>query len=128
MPDVAELIGHALQLGVVVSDGHVTMLESAQLRLEVHRALEFVVPEETLNGMPKREGVGAVMAYDVEDTFGHNGEDPVDDAGVDHVPFAVAICRGCWRTDMAEEAKFTECGIKETSPLPVVALLHVEDD
>ena len=70
------------------------MLHGTQLDLEEDGSLQLVVAEQTLDGVPQKEGVLAITANHVEDAVGDHGEDPVDDAGVDHVPFAVAFRSG----------------------------------
>ena len=67
--DVAELIGNPLELGAVFSHGHVTLLQGAQLSLQVHSALQLIILEQTFDGVPQSEGVVAVAADDVEDAL-----------------------------------------------------------
>ena len=66
----------------------------SNIGLEEDGALQLVVAEQTLNGMPEEEGVLAIAPNHVEDAVGDRGEDPVDDAGVDHAPFAIVFCSG----------------------------------
>jgi hypothetical protein len=62
--------------------------------------LEFIVEEEPFDGGP--QGVGGEMGLvdDVEDGLGDGVEDPIDNAGVDELPLASALCRRCWRSDV----------------------------
>jgi len=69
-----------------------------------------------------------VATNDVEDAFGHRGEDPVGDAGIHHGPLAIAIGRRGQRTDMAGQAELAERGFEEAAPLSIVALFQIEDD
>ena len=128
MADVLQLVGEALELGAVVVDGHVALLHGAELGLEEDGALQLVVMEQTLDGVPEEEGVLAIAPNHVEDAAGDRGEDPVDDARVHHAPLAVAIRRGSGGADMAAEAKLAERGVEEEAPLAVVSFVHVEDD
>jgi hypothetical protein len=75
-------------------------MKVAQLVLEVDGALEFIVEEEPFDGGP--QGVGSEMGLvdDVEDGLGDGVEDPIDDARVDELPLASALCRRCWRLDV----------------------------
>jgi hypothetical protein len=56
------------------------LLQGTRLDLPVHGALQLVVLEEPLDGVPQREGIVVIAANDVEDALRDGGEDPVDDA------------------------------------------------
>ena len=75
--DVVELLDEAVELGVVDVDRQVALLRGAQFGLQVERALQLVIKEEALDGVPQREGGGAWPTNDVEDGLGDSGEDPV---------------------------------------------------
>ena len=126
--DVAQLIGELFQLGEVGVDGHVALLQGAQLGLQVDGALQLVVLEDTDDGFPEGEHVVATAVDDVEDALGDRGEDPVDDAGVDHTPLAGAVLVGGDVADMALKTEFAERGVEEEEPLAEVSFVHVEDD
>lgn len=68
--DCAKLIGEAFQLGAVFIDGHVYLIETAQLGLEVDDMVQFVVKEEPLDVIPQGEGGEVGLVDDVEDRFG----------------------------------------------------------
>ena len=51
--DVAKLISEVFELGVVVVDGHVTLMKAEQLGLEVDDMLEFIVEEQPFDGSPQ---------------------------------------------------------------------------
>ena len=128
MADVAELIGEPLQLGAVLIHRQIALLQGAQLRLQLDGALQLIILEQVLDGVPQRERVVAITANNVEDGLVYGGEDPVDDACVNHAPLAVAIIIGRSRTDVALKAEFSEGRLEEETPLAVVGLVHVKDD
>ena len=124
--NVTQLVSKSLELGAVVVDGHVSLVQRTQLSLKENHALQLVVAEQAFNGVPKEEGVMAIAMNHVEDAVGDGGEDPVDDAGVYHAPFAVAVRVHGGGADMALEAKLAEGRLEEETPLAIVALIHVE--
>ena len=71
--DVTQLIGESLQLGAVVVDRHVPLLQRSQLGFQVHRTLQLVVLEESLDGVPEGEGGVPFTTNDVEDALGDGG-------------------------------------------------------
>jgi hypothetical protein len=80
MADVAQIIGEALELGAVVVDAQVTLLDAAELRLEVDSTLELVVAEERLDVAPEGERRGVRLVDDVEDGLLDGVVEPIDDA------------------------------------------------
>lgn len=128
MADVAKLIGETLQLGAVGIHRQVALLQGTQLGFKVHSTLKFVILKQVFDGVPQREGVIAVATDDVEDALGDCGEDPVGNTGIHHTPFTRTVTVWGGRTNMAGEAEFSEHRFKEASPLPIVPLVHVEDD
>ena len=90
--------------------------------------MQLVVLEDADDGVLESERVVAVTADDVEDAFGDRGEDPVDDAGVDHAPFASAVRIGGDVADVALKTELAEGRVEEETPLAEVAFVHVEDD
>ena len=128
MADVAQLVGDPLELGAVIVDGEVALHHGTQLGLKIHRALHLIVLKNPLDCMPEGERVVAVTTDDVKDTLGYGGEYPVDDAGVDHAPLAIAIGVGRRRADVALDAELGKSGIEEVPPLAVIAFVEVEDD
>jgi len=126
--DAAQLIGDALQLGAVGVHRHVTLLKRAQLGFEVDGALQLVVVEEPLDGVPEGERVLVITAHDVVDALGDGREYLVDDVRIDHVPLAIAFSTWSSGADMVLQTKLADGGLEEVAPLTEVALLHVEDD
>ena len=122
------MIGEPLQLGAVVGDGHVALLQGAQLGLQIHSALHLVALEQPFDGVLEGEGILAIPADGVEDTLGDGGEDPVDDASIHHAPLAIMVFVRGGMADMALEAEFGECGVKEETQLAIVAFVHVKND
>jgi hypothetical protein len=70
--DVAQLIGETLEFGAVVEHGHVALLQRAEFSFKADGTLQFVVVEETFDGVPQGQGIDLVAADDVEveDAFG----------------------------------------------------------
>lgn len=89
--DCAKLIGEAFQLGAVFIDGHVYLIETAQLGLEVDDMVQFVVKEEPLDVIPQGEGGEVGLVDDVEDRFGEGEKDPLDNASIRQLPVGVAL-------------------------------------
>jgi hypothetical protein len=81
LADVLQIVGEDFHLGAVVMDGHVTLIQVAELSLVEDDALEFVVVEEVVDGRPRREGIGlALLMNDLQDLMRASGEDPVNNA------------------------------------------------
>lgn len=57
LADVAEVVGEGLELGAVVGDGHVTLVEVAELCLIEDGALELVVVVQVGDGRPEGERI-----------------------------------------------------------------------
>jgi hypothetical protein len=61
-----KLIDEALQLGVVLIDGHVALIGTAELSLEVDGTLELVVAKEPFDSVLEQEGGEVGPVDDVE--------------------------------------------------------------
>lgn len=66
MPNVEEIVSEALELGAVLGDAQITLLEAAEFGLEEDRVLEFIIAEESLNVTPQGERRGARFVDNVE--------------------------------------------------------------
>jgi hypothetical protein len=64
--DGTKLIVEALQLGAVLIDGHVALIGTTELSLEVDGTLELVVAKEPFDGVPEQEGGEVGSVDDVE--------------------------------------------------------------
>jgi hypothetical protein len=64
LADVVQIVGEDFQLGAVVVDGHVTLIQVAELGLIEDDALEFIVVEEVVDGRPQREGISLALLTD----------------------------------------------------------------
>lgn len=117
-----------LEFGAVVEHGHVALLQHVEFSFKADDTLQFIIVEETFDGVPQGQGIDLVAADDVEDAFGDGGENPVDNATVDHASFVIAVFERSRGAHMANEAKFAERWFEETTPLSIVGLLHVESD
>jgi hypothetical protein len=63
--DVAQLISKVLELGAVVLDGEIALLDGAELGLQEDGALEFVVAEVALDVGPEGERRDARLVDEV---------------------------------------------------------------
>ena len=126
--DVTQLVGDALQLGTVVVHRHVALLERAQLGFEEAGTLQLIVMEEGLDGVPEGESVMVVTAHDIVDALGDRCEDPVDDAGINPAPLAIADVVRCSGVDVVLQPELAEGGLEEMTPLTEVAVVHLKND
>jgi hypothetical protein len=128
MPDVAQIVGEALELGAVVSDAHVALLNAAELRLVVDGALQFVVAEEGLDITPESECRGVRLVDDVEHRLLDGGVEPIDDAMVNLTPLGRALCQRRRIAHMVGDAEFPKNRIKETTPLAIVGIFEFKEN
>jgi hypothetical protein len=124
----AELISEALQLGAVVMDGEVALLDAPELSLQEDSALELVVAEVALDVGPEREGGDVGLVDEVEDVGGDGGVDPVDKTTVDLTPLVVALGDRRRRAAVSLEAELAQHRVEAAAPLAVVGSGVVEDD
>jgi hypothetical protein len=125
--DITQAIGNVLELGAVVVDAQVALLDGAELNLQVHSALHLVVAEQALDGAPDGECRGIQLVHVVEDAFGTGGLEPVDDCVVVHLPLRIALAERRWGEDVRPEAEFAEDRVEEAASLGVVGFLEAED-
>ena len=95
LADIAESIGELLEAPGVLGDVHVALHQIAELRLEVHGAMQFVVAKLLADGLPDavRRSLGCVD--DVAHVLGDGDIEPADDALVDDdLVRVVALLRG----------------------------------
>jgi hypothetical protein len=110
-------------------DGHVTLIQVAELGLVEDGALECVVVEEVVDGRPQREGVGlALLMDDLQDLVRANGEDPVNNALINLFPIAIALDERRRSEDVAVEPKLVERGVEEHAPVRVVGVGELQGD
>jgi len=126
--DVSQLISKAIELGAVILDGEVALLNAAKLSLQKNGALEFVVAEVALDVGPEGERRDAGLVDEVEDGLGDGGVDPVDEATVDLTPFGGVLDHRRGVADMVVEAELAEHRIEEAAPLAVVGGMKVEEN
>jgi hypothetical protein len=111
-PDVAQRVSKALDPGAKRSDGHLTLDEVVELLFGVDRALETVVEEELVDGVPQRRGGVGGLHDGVEDVGGDGGVEPRDDALIDLRPGVVDLhdlgVEGA--VNMVEKAELAEGG------------------
>ena len=67
MADVAEAIGEDLEPRIVLGDGHVPLIEGAELRLQGDSAMELIVAEQVVDARPDDMRGGVGNTNDVED-------------------------------------------------------------
>jgi hypothetical protein len=119
-----QIVGEDFQLGAVVVDGHVTLIQIAELGLVEDDTLEFIVVEEVVDGRPQREGVSLALLIDnLQDLARASGEDPVNNALIDLLPIAITLDEGRGYRDVAVEPKLAERGVEEHAPVGVVGLV-----
>lgn len=94
LADVAKSVGKELEFGVVLGDREIALVEGAILGLEIDRAVELVVVEETVDGGPDGVGGGVGGAHDVEDVRGDGVVEPADEALINHGPIWIKAI-GC---------------------------------
>jgi hypothetical protein len=105
-------------------DGHVTLIQVAELGLVEDGVLECVVVEEVVDGRPQREGVGlALLMDDLQDLVRASGEDLVNNALIDLLPIAIALDERHRSEDVAVER-----GVEEHAPVRVVGVGELQGD
>lgn len=127
---VIEGVGKALETPAVLANSHVALVQTVELLLGIHRALQAVV--EKLAGDGKPDGVGGgIGAVDiVPNFFGDGVVQPRDDAGVDLKPFGV-VDHGSsidGAVDVVDEAEFLEGELDAGPPLPEIAVIGRQHD
>jgi len=128
LPEITKGFGEFLQLGGVIGDGEIALVQAAVLRLQVHGPVQLVVAEEVDDGGPDGVGGGAGNTDDAQDVAGDCVVDPVEQALVDHDPVWVGALGGGWSIgDVGLETELAEDGIEEAPPLEVVGIDNVED-
>jgi hypothetical protein len=125
MADVTQIVGEALELGAVVVDAQVALLDAAELRLEVDSMLELVVAEERLDVAPEGERRGVRLVDDVEDGLLDGVVEPIDDAMIDLAPLRRTLRQ--WRrgADVVGNPELAENGLEETAPPAVIGVIGV---
>lgn len=91
LPDVVEGVRELLEAAAIRADGHVTLLEGAELCLEVDDAGHGLVVEETNRALPDlvRRGFSGREDHHVHDNHGHGGVQPIDNGLIDHDPLRI---------------------------------------
>jgi hypothetical protein len=128
MADVTQIVGEALELGAVVVDAQVALLDAAELRLEVDSMLELVVAEERLDVAPEGERRGVRLVDDVEDGLLDGVVEPIDDAMIDLAPLRRTLRQ--WRrgADVVGNPELAKNGLKEIAPLAVIGVVELKED
>lgn len=124
--EVAELIGHLLQLGRVFDHREVALHETVKLIAKVGGAGVAVAAEERPEGAP--EGTRRVVALldDFQSRGRHGGVVPGDDGEVVEMPVGGDLRPRA--VDVVEQAELGERAEELAAPQPVILLLVVEND
>lgn len=122
LADVPQTVGELLEVGAVVGDAEVPLVEAAEFGLQ-DGALQFVVAEQAFNVRPDGEGGRAGIVDDIEDVLVDGCVEPVDEAAVDLTPFSGALLDGHRRLD-----EVVKDGVEEAPPLAIVGIQEIEEN
>jgi hypothetical protein len=124
--DVAEIVGEALELGAVIVNTQVALLQTAKFGLEVDSSLELVVAEEGLNIAPESERRSVRLVDDLENRLSDGVIEPIDDAMINLTPFRRSLGHGWRGADVIFNSELAKNRIEETTPLAVVGIVEIK--
>ena len=127
--NVAQRVCQYLDLAAVLSDGHVSLVESVERLPGLDSALDDVVKKLGADGVPGGVSVVVQLDHSGEEVGGECGVKPGDDAGVDLHPLGVVELEvGVSRAvDVIEEAELAESNGEEGAPGAEGGVAEIKD-
>ena len=126
--EIAEAIRERLQARAVGGDGHVALLLTVELVVEVDGASHCVVEKEVLDAAPDRVRRVVRSEDEGEDLLRDCGVQPRDDGVLVLDPLWIIVERVDVTVDVVEGAKLAERDDEEAAPHGVRRPLQVEGD